>query len=148
LLDDRGADRACPVCRESFRRSGYLLSNPLRGQRIVDLGCGPGFYVAELLEEVGPTGWVVGVDASPQTLALARRRTEGHDNVALYQADVTGAAPSELLGRDATPFTRELVDGALVPGGRPLIDVWPILQGASLGVVQGRNPYAMTFASI
>ena len=33
--------------------------------------------------------------------------------VALYQADVTGAAPSELLGRDSTPFTRELVDGTI-----------------------------------
>ena len=33
--------------------------------------------------------------------------------VALYQADVIGGAPSELLGRDATPFTRELVDGTI-----------------------------------
>jgi transcription antitermination protein NusB len=33
--------------------------------------------------------------------------------VALYQADVTGTAPSELLSRDATPFTRELVDGTV-----------------------------------
>ena len=39
------------------------------------IGCGPGFHVAELLEQVGATGSVVGVDASPQTLALARRRT-------------------------------------------------------------------------
>ncbi len=36
----------------------------------------------------------------------------------------------------------------MIPGGRPLIDVWPILQGASLGVVQGRNPYEMTFAGV
>lgn len=36
----------------------------------------------------------------------------------------------------------------MVPGGRPLIDVWPILQGASLGVAQGRNPYEMTFAGV
>ena len=32
------------------------------GQRVLDVGCGPGFYVAELLEEVGPEGSVVGVD--------------------------------------------------------------------------------------
>jgi hypothetical protein len=36
----------------------------------------------------------------------------------------------------------------MVPGGRPVIDVWPILQGASLGVVQGRNPYEMTFPGV
>jgi N utilization substance protein B len=33
--------------------------------------------------------------------------------VALYQADVTGRPPDELLGRDATPFTRELVEGVV-----------------------------------
>lgn len=38
--------------------------------------------------------------------------------------------------------------GLVIAGGRPLIDVWPILQGASLGVVQGRNPYEMTFAGV
>jgi transcription antitermination protein NusB len=30
---------------------------------------------------------------------------------ALYQADVTGRAPEELLEQSAQPFTRELVDG-------------------------------------
>jgi arsenite methyltransferase len=57
------------------------------GERVLDVGCGPGFYVAELLAQVGATGSVVGVDASPQTLALARRRTQGQDNLALHQAD-------------------------------------------------------------
>jgi transcription antitermination protein NusB len=33
--------------------------------------------------------------------------------VALYQADVTGRPALELLGCDATPFTRELVEGTL-----------------------------------
>ena len=44
--------------------------------------------------------------------------------VALYQADVTGAAPSELLGRDSTPFTRELVDGTIAERAEldPLIE--------------------------
>ena len=37
---------------------------------------------------------------------------------------------------------------AIGGSGRPLIDVWPILQGASLGVVHGRNPYEMTFAGV
>ena len=31
--------------------------------------------------------------------------------VALYQADVTGRPLSELVDRDATPFSRELADG-------------------------------------
>lgn len=36
----------------------------------------------------------------------------------------------------------------VVAGGKPLIDVWPILQGAARGVVDGRNPYEMTFAGV
>ncbi len=47
------------------------------GERILDAGCGPGFYVAELLEDVGPNGSVVGIDRSPQMLALATRRVGG-----------------------------------------------------------------------
>ncbi len=43
------------------------------------------------------------------------RRTEQRRAalVALYQADVTGRPPTGLLGRDATPFTRELVEGVV-----------------------------------
>jgi arsenite methyltransferase len=44
------------------------------GERVLDVGCGPGFYCAELLDEVGPDGAVVGVDPSAAMLALAARR--------------------------------------------------------------------------
>ena len=57
------------------------------GERVLDLGCGPGFYVAELSERVGATGSVTGVDKSPQMLALARRCTAS--NVAFHESDAT-----------------------------------------------------------
>ncbi len=59
------------------------------GERILDVGCGPGFYVAELAHRVGPSGAVVGVDGSPQMLSAAASRTIGYDNVSLHEADVT-----------------------------------------------------------
>jgi ubiquinone/menaquinone biosynthesis C-methylase UbiE len=59
------------------------------GERVLDVGCGPGFFCAELLDEVGPGGRVVGLDGSPQMLALAERRCHGHDNVELREADAT-----------------------------------------------------------
>src|SRR5215208_1326436 len=59
------------------------------GERVLDAGCGPGFYVAEILERVGPEGSVVGVDASPPMLGLAAKRCEGHDNVSFHEGDVT-----------------------------------------------------------
>src|SRR5882724_10188162 len=69
--------------RDMIRRRGHvreaLAARP--GERILDVGCGPGFYVRELLDEVGEQGSIVAVDASPDMLALARRRNEGHGNV-------------------------------------------------------------------
>ena len=57
------------------------------GERIIDVGCGPGFFISELLAEVGPEGAVAGVDSSPEMLAIARRRTEGAPNVSLHDGD-------------------------------------------------------------
>jgi arsenite methyltransferase len=57
------------------------------GERILDVGCGPGFYVTELLDQVGPDGSVVGVDGSPQMIAVAQQRSGGRENVEFHLAD-------------------------------------------------------------
>jgi arsenite methyltransferase len=105
------------------------------GERILDVGCGPGFYCAELLEEVGPDGAVVGVDGSPQMLALAARRCEGHDNVEFREGDAT-SLPAQDAGFDAALCVQVLeyvpdVAAALAelrrtlrPGGR--VVVWDV----------------------
>jgi arsenite methyltransferase len=72
------------------------------GERILDAGCGPGFYVSELLDRVGPRGSVVGVDASPQMLAVAAKRCEGHANVTFREAAVSA------LPLDDASFDRAL----------------------------------------
>lgn len=80
--------------RDVVRRRHLVRTalDPKPGERILDVGCGPGVYVAELLAEVGPSGAVAGVDASPQMLALAARRCEGHGDVSFHEADV-GSLP-------------------------------------------------------
>src|SRR4051812_4281647 len=47
---------------------------PPQGGASLDVGCGPGFYVAALLDHGPP---VPGVDSSPAMLAIARRRAPG-----------------------------------------------------------------------
>lgn len=42
------------------------------GERVLDVGSGPGFLAAAMGEGVGPAGWVCGVDISEPLLALAR----------------------------------------------------------------------------
>jgi arsenite methyltransferase len=59
------------------------------GNRILDVGCGPGFYDIELLEDVGPEGSVVGLDISTDMLAMAAKRAEAHDNVTFNEAAAT-----------------------------------------------------------
>jgi arsenite methyltransferase len=105
------------------------------GERVLDVGCGPGFHLVELAEQVGPTGAVTGIDASPQTLALARRRTQGRGNVTLHQADAT-ALPVPDAGFDAALSVQVLeyvadpdaalaeLHRALRPGGR--LVVWDV----------------------
>ena len=59
------------------------------GERILDVGCGPGYYVDELAEEVGDGGHVTGTDLSPAMLAVARERCAGRANTDLHEGDAT-----------------------------------------------------------
>jgi SAM-dependent methyltransferase len=102
------------------------------GERVVDVGCGPGFYCAELADDVGPGGSVTGIDTSEAMLALARRRCAAAPNVELRQGDAT-AVPLPDMGADAaiSVQVQEYVEDVgtalaelrriLRPGGRVLV---------------------------
>jgi arsenite methyltransferase len=105
------------------------------GERVLDAGCGPGFYCVEIADEVGPEGSVVGVDSSAAMLALAERRCDGRANVALREGDVLGL-PVEDASVDAAICVQVLeyvadataalaeIRRCLRPGGRAL--VWDV----------------------
>jgi len=59
------------------------------GQRVLDLGTGPGHVAFALSNIVGPSGSVVGVDQDPRMLALAnaRRDEAGLGNVRFVEGD-------------------------------------------------------------
>lgn len=105
------------------------------GDAVLDVGCGPGFYVSEILDEVGADGRVVGVDASPQMLAVAAARVAGRENVEFRESDATSIPVDDAaFDRALCVQVLEYVDDAtaalaemrraLRPGGR--IVVWDV----------------------
>ena len=119
-----------------LRRSLVLDAIAARpGERVLDVGCGPGFYVAELLDRVGPAGHVSGVDTSAPMLAITARRTDGHDNVKLVEGAATALDfASDSFDAAITVQVLEYVDDVrlalaelhrvLRPGGR--LVVWDV----------------------
>lgn len=119
------------------RRRGLVRSRlaAAPGERILDVGCGPGFFCAELQEQVGPAGSVVGIDSSPAMLALAARRCEGRENVKLHEADATSLPVEDAIFDGAVcvqvlEYVADVPAGlselyrALRPGGR--VVVWDV----------------------
>jgi SAM-dependent methyltransferase len=80
----------------AFRYWRELLVNTLparRGDTVLDVGCGTGLCLPLLQRKVGPSGTIVGIDASEQMLEVAGERVAQHgwDNVRLLAAPVARA---------------------------------------------------------
>ena len=96
--DMRGADWDKVFARQAKRADlvpEWLDAIALRsGERVLEVGCGPGFVTLMLAERVGPTGLVHAVDPSNDALDnLARRQGErGFENIRRIVADATTLA--------------------------------------------------------
>lgn len=60
------------------------LAAPRPGERVLDVACGTGVVTRQAAEAVGPTGRVVGLDLSPEALAVACR-VNGRSNGAVIE---------------------------------------------------------------
>jgi ubiquinone/menaquinone biosynthesis C-methylase UbiE len=92
---------------DAFRRWRELVVEQLParpGDAVLDVGCGTGLCLPLLQHKVGPSGTIVGIDASAQMLevAAARVREQGWGNVHLNTAPVA-QAPLHLVA-DAVLF--------------------------------------------
>jgi predicted TPR repeat methyltransferase len=86
------------------------------GQVVLDVGCGTGLMFEAIEERIGPTGSLIGIELSPEMLAVAAERVAAHrwENVSLLEA------PAEEV--DPSPRGRICQPKALVELGR-LTDV-------------------------
>ena len=77
---------AIPVIVEQRRRTLEALAAHA-GERILDVGAGPGYLTAELAKIVGPQGRVCAVDTSEPMLEAGRRRCAAFSTVEFQRAD-------------------------------------------------------------
>ncbi|MGD0692902.1 MAG: methyltransferase domain-containing protein, partial [Acidimicrobiales bacterium] len=61
--------------RTAQNSAGFLLPHLKSGDRLLDVGCGPGTITMDLADLVAP-GPVVGIDRSPEVIGRAREAAE------------------------------------------------------------------------
>lgn len=75
---------------KSLRRKAVKALQLRSGSRVLDAGCGPGGSFPYLVNTVGASGEVVGIEISPETAINARKRIEANHwtNVRVVEGDV------------------------------------------------------------
>ena len=124
----RGRERA-------FRERLLALAEVQRGQSVLDIGCGTGTLAIAASAHIGPTGSVIGIDASPPMVARATRKAAKAGGSATFQLAVAEQLPfpdgrfdvvlSTLMFHHLPRKTREQcaneIRRVLKPGGRVLV---------------------------
>ena len=123
---------------EPIREAAIDRLDLQRGDRVLEIGCGPGVNFERIRNDIGPDGELVAVDYSPGMLENARERIEDHgwENVAVRRADATTVAfdaAIATLALSVMPDVRRAaatVHRSLRPGARfAVVDVRPVPSG-------------------
>jgi ubiquinone/menaquinone biosynthesis C-methylase UbiE len=77
-----------------WRRDLVTKLSPVRGETILDVGCGTGRNFTQIQQRIGPGGRIIGLEQCPEMLAQARARVlrHGWTNVELVCAGAEEAA--------------------------------------------------------
>ncbi len=93
----RALERVHPEVSDRYFGCGLIAPEEVEGMRVLDLGCGAGRDAYILAQLAGESGAIVGVDATAEQLAVARRYGEWHrekfeyerSNVSFVEGDIT-----------------------------------------------------------
>jgi SAM-dependent methyltransferase len=163
FLARRGSGRSAGVGVKSVRDWARTLA---RGAAVIDLGCGPGFPITEVLVAEGLS--VYGVDAAPSFVEAFRRNLphtpvvcEAVEDSTFFHRTFDGVLAWGLMFLLFPEEQRRLIQhiaGILVPGGRllftacaePLVwnDAMTGLESRSLGADEYRRQLAAVGLSV
>ena len=113
------------------------------GERVLDVACGTGLSLPLLAEAVGPAGRVVGVEVSPEMLAVARRRVAdlGLGHVDLVEASMEHAAFDGPLDAILFNYTHDVLQSP-----RALANIFArTAPGARVAIAGIKHPPAWLF---
>ncbi|MBG6226647.1 demethylmenaquinone methyltransferase/2-methoxy-6-polyprenyl-1,4-benzoquinol methylase [Arthrobacter sp. CAN_A2] len=94
--------------------------------QVLDLACGTGLNFAHLIDRIGPTGTIIGIDRSAEMLAQARRKADrrGWTNIILVQADATTSSTASLSASITSHGGKALSDATLATYALSLMKPW------------------------
>lgn len=118
---------------EPMREAAIDVLNLEKGDRVLDIGCGPGVNFERIRDDIGAGGELVAIDYSPEMVARARQRVTEHgwSNVDVRRGDATSTDLGE--GFDAAIATLSLsvmpdihravenIHRSVAPGGRVVV---------------------------
>ncbi len=118
---------SCACAIDDRRIPPFLLDNVLRrlaqpprrflrrhlspGDRVADLGCGPGHFTIPMTELVGQAGHVVAIDLDPRAIARLKRRIAAREAARVVDARVASAADIDFIESGSLDFV--LAEGLL-----------------------------------
>ena len=96
---------------EPARRTAIERLGLRPGDVVFDVGCGTGLSLPLLRKAVGARGHIVGIEQSPEMMALARQRVQqqGWRNVTLIEAPVADAAIRRTANAALFHFTHDIL---------------------------------------
>lgn len=126
---------------EQFQRWRELLIERLPvnpGDTVLDIGCGTGLCMPLLHDKVGPTGTIIGIDASEQMIEVAAERVSanGWTNVRLVTAPIAEAPIHVTAGAVIFCAVHDVLQSPAA-----LANVFNHLRpGAAVGAIGGKFP--------
>jgi len=120
-----------------------------KGDHVLHVGCGVGYYTAIIAEVVGPTGYIIAIEIDPELASRAGENLACHDHVDVVHGDggeyVTGPTDAVFVNAGVT-HPRSVWLDSLQVGGRMIMPLTTEYgRGGILKVKRELRGYAACF---